>query len=60
LAQLKTEAPTSISSLAYNANGTQLAVAVSYSWEQGEREHPADSIIIVKVTEGQVKPKEKA
>lgn len=44
-------APTSIASLSFNRDGTQLAIAASYTFEQGERERPADSIILHKVTD---------
>ena len=37
---------TSISSLAFSPDGAQLAIAVSYTFEEGEKEHPADSIVI--------------
>eukprot|EP01104_Vermistella_antarctica_P017780 TRINITY_DN636_c0_g2_i1.p1 TRINITY_DN636_c0_g2~~TRINITY_DN636_c0_g2_i1.p1 ORF type:complete len:331 (+),score=59.08 TRINITY_DN636_c0_g2_i1:212-1204(+) len=50
---------TSIASTAFNADGTLLAIAVSYTYEEGEREHPADSIIIRNVAEKEVKPKPK-
>jgi len=49
--------PTSISSLAFNASGNVLAVAASYTWEEGEREHPKDSIFIRNIRDVDVKPK---
>jgi len=39
------------------SDGTQLAIAVSYTWEQGEREHPADAIYIRAVADDVIKPK---
>jgi cell cycle arrest protein BUB3 len=49
--------PTSVAALAFNGAATQLAVAASYTFEQGEKEHPADAIFIREVTEAEVKPK---
>ncbi len=37
---------TSISSLAFSPDGNALAIAVSYTFEEGEKEHPADAIMI--------------
>jgi WD40 repeat protein len=34
-----THYPTSISALAFNQSGNVLAVAASYTWEEGEREY---------------------
>jgi cell cycle arrest protein BUB3 len=50
---------TSISALAFNCTGTCLAIAASYTFEEGEKEHPTDSIIIRQVSESDVKPKAK-
>lgn len=49
--------PTSISSLSFNNNGTQLAIASSYCFEKGEQEHPKDQIFIRNIIEKIVKPK---
>jgi len=49
--------PTSISSLAFNQNGSILAIASSYTYEEGEKEHPADSIYIHKTTDEETRPK---
>jgi cell cycle arrest protein BUB3 len=49
--------PTSIASLAFNAQGNLLAVASSYMYEYGQRESPPDAIYIRPVQEGEVKPK---
>jgi cell cycle arrest protein BUB3 len=51
--------PTSVAALAFNASATQLAVASSYAFEQGEREHPADAIYIREVQEAEVRPKQR-
>lgn len=41
--------PTSISSLDFADDGSLLAAAVSYTYEEGEKEHPADAIMIRKL-----------
>lgn len=51
--------PTSIAALAFNRDGTELAIASSYTFEEGEREHPKDEIYIRKVLETESKPKSK-
>lgn len=48
---------TSIASLDFSSDGTMLAVAVSYTFEEGEKEHPKDSIKIRTVNDGDVKPR---
>ncbi len=48
---------TSVASLAFNAKGTKLAIAVSYTFEEGDKEHPPDAIAIVDIAENQMKPK---
>lgn len=50
-------AGTSISALAFNRDGTQLAVAASYAFEQGDRPHPADAILVRAVADSDVRPK---
>ena len=53
------DSDTSVSSLSFSKDGGKLAVAVSYTWEQGERVHPADAIIIKEISEeSQVRGKE--
>ncbi|ORY06283.1 mitotic checkpoint protein BUB3-like protein, partial [Basidiobolus meristosporus CBS 931.73] len=50
--------PTSIASTAFNCDGTLLAIASSYTFEQGELEStPSDSIFIRQVTNNETKPK---
>ncbi|KAL4419466.1 hypothetical protein ABPG77_008268 [Micractinium sp. CCAP 211/92] len=51
--------PTSVAALAFNGAATKLAVAASYTFEQGEREHPADAIFVRDVAEGEVRPKQR-
>ena len=50
---------TSISALSFNCDGNLLAVASSYSYEFGEKDHPADVIFIKSLNESDVKPKVK-
>ena len=39
--------------------GTKLAVAASYTFEQGEKDHPLDAVFVRDVNENEVKPKGK-
>jgi len=55
-----TKYPTTISSLSFNSEGSLLAVASSYTFEEGEKDHPPDSIYIRSITDNEVKPKTKA
>ena len=47
----------SIACLAYNCNGSELAMASSYTFEEGERDHPREEIYVREVLESEVKPK---
>jgi len=49
--------PTSIAYLDFNRNGTLLAIASSYTFEEGEKDHPPDSIFIRTVNESEIKLK---
>jgi len=51
--------PTSISAMSFSSDGSMLAVASSYTFEEGDKEHPPDQIYIRSVQEGEVKPKPK-
>ncbi|KAI8812542.1 WD40-repeat-containing domain protein [Cladochytrium replicatum] len=51
--------PTSISALSFNSDGKLLAIASSYTYEEGEKDHPADSIFIRAIGD-EVKPKKLA
>jgi len=51
--------PTSISSLSFSEDATLLAVASSYTFEEGEKDHPPDQIFVRHVSENEVKPKQK-
>lgn len=52
--------PTSIAALDFNRDGSLLAVASSYTYEEGEKDHPADNVFIRQVQESEVRPKIKA
>ncbi len=49
--------PTSIAAMAFNADGSLLAVASSYTHEQGDVDHPPDKVYLRRVNESEVKPK---
>ena len=49
--------PTSIASLSFNHDGTMLAVASSYTFEEGEKDHPPDNIYIRMISDSEVRPK---
>lgn len=51
--------PTSIACLAFNHDGTQVAIASSYTFEEGERDHPREEIYVRDVLESEVRPKAK-
>ena len=51
--------PTSVAAMAFNADGTELAIASSYTFEEGERDHPRDEIYIREMLGNEVKPKSK-
>ena len=48
---------TSIAALAFNHDGTELAIASSYTYEDGEREHPRDEIFVRPMLESECQPK---
>ena len=49
--------PSSISAMAFNNEGTYLAVASSYTYEAGEQDHPPDAIYLRPITESEIRPK---
>lgn len=51
--------PTSIAAMAFNFDGTELAIASSYTFEEGERDHPRDEVFVRKMLESECKPKQK-
>ncbi|WOH13959.1 hypothetical protein DCAR_0933472 [Daucus carota subsp. sativus] len=52
--------PSSISALSFSKDGGLLAVASSYTFDEGEKPHEPDSIFVRNVNEVEVKPKPKA
>ena len=52
--------PLSIASLAFNHDGSLLAIASSYTFEEGEKDHPEDAIFIRRISDSEVKPKPRA
>lgn len=50
---------TSISALAFNHDGSELAIASSYTFEEGERDHPRDEIFVREMLESDCQPKTK-
>ncbi|XWS39874.1 hypothetical protein CRYUN_Cryun18bG0092000 [Craigia yunnanensis] len=51
--------PTSIAALSFSRDGRLLAVASSYTFEEGDKPHEPDAIFIRSVNEIEVKPKPK-
>ena len=51
--------PTSIACLAFNHDGSQIAIASSYTFEEGERDHPREEIYVRDVLDSEVRPKAK-
>ncbi|EFJ41342.1 hypothetical protein VOLCADRAFT_102432 [Volvox carteri f. nagariensis] len=49
--------PTSVASMSFSRTGEMLAVAASYAYEQGERDHPPDAIYLRAVQDVEVRPK---
>jgi cell cycle arrest protein BUB3 len=49
--------PTSIAALAFNEDGSQLAIASSYTFEEGEREHARDEIYVRQMLDSECQPK---
>ncbi|KAL9189954.1 hypothetical protein ACHAXT_009629 [Thalassiosira profunda] len=51
--------PTSVACLAFNHDGSQIAIASSYTYEEGERDHPREEIYVRDVLDSEAKPKAK-
>lgn len=51
--------PTGISALAIDPNGSFLAIAASYSFDEGEKDHPPESIFIRSLEDSDIKSKSK-
>lgn len=49
--------PSSVSSLSFNRSGSRLAIASSYLFEDGEKEHPADQLFVRHIVDADVVPK---
>mmetsp|Transcript_19251 Transcript_19251/g.24818 ORF Transcript_19251/g.24818 Transcript_19251/m.24818 type:complete len:392 (+) Transcript_19251:118-1293(+) len=49
--------PTSVAAMCFNHDGSQLAVASSYTFEDGEREHPRDEIYVRTMLDSECAPK---
>ncbi|CAG8566193.1 WD40 repeat-like protein [Rhizophagus irregularis] len=49
--------PTSIASLDFSRDGQYLAIASSYTFEEGEKDHPPDSVFIKPINENECKPR---
>jgi len=47
----------SIAAMAFNHDGSELAIASSYTFEEGERDHPRDEIYIRSILDQESKPK---
>jgi cell cycle arrest protein BUB3 len=52
--------PTSVAALAFHQDGTELAIASSYTFEEGEREHPKDEIYVRTMLDSECRPKSKS
>mmetsp|Transcript_41194 Transcript_41194/g.63484 ORF Transcript_41194/g.63484 Transcript_41194/m.63484 type:complete len:332 (+) Transcript_41194:16-1011(+) len=52
--------PTSISSLSFDSTGSRIAIAVSYTFEEGEKDHAPDTIWIRSIEDAEVRPKPRA
>ncbi|KAG7395812.1 mitotic spindle checkpoint protein Bub3 [Phytophthora boehmeriae] len=51
--------PTSIAAMDFNKDGSVLAIAASYTYEEGEKDHPNDAIFLHTVQDSEVRPKKK-
>lgn len=47
----------SISSVSFNKDGSLLAISSSYTFEEGEKDHPGDAVYVREVNMTDVKPK---
>ena len=51
--------PMGISSMDFNVDGTLLAVASSYTFEEGEKDGTSENVFVHTIKDGQVRPKKK-
>ncbi len=49
--------PTSVAALAFSRDGRTLAVASSYTYEQGEQAHAPDAIYLRPMSDAETRPK---
>jgi cell cycle arrest protein BUB3 len=49
--------PSSVACIAFNGDGSQIAMASSYTFEEGERDHPREEIYVRDVLDAEVRPK---
>mmetsp|Transcript_51147 Transcript_51147/g.147593 ORF Transcript_51147/g.147593 Transcript_51147/m.147593 type:complete len:349 (-) Transcript_51147:79-1125(-) len=49
--------PTSISALAFSQDGKEIAIASSYTFEDGDREHPQDELFVRRLLDSECMPK---
>ena len=50
---------TSVAALAFSHDGSALAMASSYTFEEGERDHPRDEIFVRRMLDSDCQPKSK-
>ena len=48
---------TSIAALSFSHDGARLAIAASYTFEEGEKEHPPDAIFVRSMADHECRPK---
>ena len=48
---------TSIAALCFSRDGARLAIAASYTFEEGDKEHPADAVYVRTMADAEVAPK---
>lgn len=46
--------PTSVASIAFDKSSTRLAIAVSYTFEEGEKDHPPDEVHVRRVDDAHI------
>jgi len=51
--------PSSVAALDFNSTGTLLAIASSYTFEEGEKEHPPDAVYIRTINDHEVAQKKR-
>lgn len=50
--------PTSVASIGFDGNSDRMVIAVSYTFEEGEKDHPPDEVHIVKVDDAHIATKQ--